>query len=140
MIRRLGLLGILLLVALPLAAGADTVFDGKKPLICSLDDTVDCTDAKDECNQGDAVSVNAPDLIRIDFKKKEVRALSGQESGDNVARIRHKERTNERLVVQGAQEGRGWSIVIVDGTGAATIAVAGNDHGFLIFGTCTEDD
>ncbi len=139
MISRWSLLLIVAVACASSSAGADNALDGSKPLICSLDDAVDCTDRNDECNKGDAAAVQAPDLIRVDFKRKTVKAMGVSADEDDVAAIRHVETMDGRLVVQGAQNGRGWSMVVVGETGASTIAVAGNDHGFLIFGTCTPD-
>ena len=135
--RTTSLLLTLALALLPLAATAER-YDGSTPLICSLDDTVDCEDQHNYCNQGDAASVNLPPLIRVDFKKKQIQPLGGQD--DSGSPIRSIEKMDGRLILQGAQNGRGWSLVITRDAGAATVAVAGGAHGFLIFGSCTPDD
>ncbi len=132
------LLLILGVAWLPLAATAGP-FDGSKTLICSLDDTVDCEDDDNYCNLGDAANVNLPGLVRVNFKKKRIEPL-GAASDTEGASIRNVEQENGRLIVQGAQNGRGWSLVITGDKGAATVAVAGGAHGFLVFGSCTPDD
>ena len=137
MIRTTSLLLILGVAWLPLSAAADR-YDGSKPLICSLDDAVDCEDDDNGCNIGDAVDVNLPRLIRVNFKKKRIEPLGVSDS--EGAAIRSVAKEDERLIVQGAQNGRGWSLVVTRDAGAATVAVAGGAHGFLIFGACTPDD
>jgi len=138
MTRIPSLLLILAMAWLPLAAAADP-YDGSKPLICSLDDTVDCEDDDNYCNLGDAANVNLPGLIRLDFKKKRVQPLGAGAQAEGAA-IRNVVKEDGRLILQGAQNGRGWSLVITRDAGAATVAVAGGAHGFLIFGNCTPDD
>jgi hypothetical protein len=132
------LLLILGMAWLPLSAAADP-FDGSKPLICSLDDSVDCEDDENYCNLGDATNVNLPALIRLDFKKKRVQPLGAASESEGAA-IRNVVKEDGRLILQGAQNGRGWSLVITRDVGAATVAIAGGAHGFLIFGNCTPDD
>lgn len=37
---------------------------------------------------------------------------------------------------RGAENGRGWSLVVDKGTGDMTLAIAGDDLGFVLFGVC----
>ena len=138
MTRIPSLLLILGLAWLPLSTAVASPFDGSKPLICSLDDSVDCEDDDNYCNLGDADSVNLPALVRLDFKKKRVQPLGPSES--EGAAIGNVVKEDGRLILQGAQNGRGWSLVITGDEGEATVAIAGGGHGFLIFGNCTPDD
>ena len=43
----------------------------------------------------------------------------------------------ERLILQGGENGRAWSLVIDQKTGEMTAAVADHDGGFMIAGVCT---
>ena len=43
----------------------------------------------------------------------------------------------ERLLLQGSDAGRAWSVVIGQKTGALTAAIVDHDGGFLISGACT---
>ena len=48
-------------------------FDGSQPLLCASMDIIEC-DAGAECFRVTAQSINAPQFLRIDFKKKSIRA------------------------------------------------------------------
>jgi hypothetical protein len=123
-------LGALLLAAPAFATGP---FDGSKPLVCTADDTVECSDGG-SCSAGDAEDIGLPALIRIDPKAKQVVGLSGQRATETatVTSLRHEE---GRLIVQGGQAGRGFSIV-VDSAGQVTMTVSGSGVGFVVFGEC----
>ena len=43
----------------------------------------------------------------------------------------------QRLLVQGGEQGRAWSVVIGQKTGEMTAAIADHDGGFLLSGVCT---
>ena len=43
----------------------------------------------------------------------------------------------ERLLLQGSEQGRAWSVVIGQKTGALTASIVDHDGGFLISGACT---
>jgi hypothetical protein len=42
----------------------------------------------------------------------------------------------ERLLLQGGEQGRAWSVVIAQKTGAMTAAIVDHDGGFLVSGAC----
>jgi hypothetical protein len=41
------------------------------------------------------------------------------------------------MILSGAEGGRGWSVLVHEGTGKMSAAVAGDGEGFVIFGQCT---
>ena len=41
------------------------------------------------------------------------------------------------IILQGVENGRGWSIVISEETGKMSATVAGDEIGFIVFGACT---
>ena len=41
------------------------------------------------------------------------------------------------LILQGAQNGRGWSITITEASGEAVATVSDPVSGFVLFGACT---
>jgi len=43
----------------------------------------------------------------------------------------------EQLILQGVQEGLGWSLSIAKKNGAMALTVSGDDLAFVIFGACT---
>lgn len=42
-----------------------------------------------------------------------------------------------KLILQGMEDGRGWSLVIVEETGKMSAAIAGSQVGFVVSGNCT---
>ena len=74
----------------------------------------------------------APTFIKIDVTTKVVTASAGRKSTLNTAM-----HLNGRLVLQGGENGRGWSATIDEDTGVMSAAVVDNDHTFSLFGACT---
>jgi len=110
-------------------------FDGSSPLLCVPIEVFDCG-ANEGCFESSAETVSIPQFIRIDFQKK--KASGTLENG--VVRevgIERMERENGMLVLQGGQEGRGWSVTIGEDTGKMTLTASGDRFGFIVFGACT---
>ena len=119
-------------------------FDGSKTLLCSLAQVVEC-DLGTECRSMTNESVDAPDFVKIDFKRKQVTAISaGVETEpdeiDNIIDL------SSYLVVQGVQGGAkgtadtlGWSATINHVTGQLVLTASGENAGFVVFGACTPD-
>ena len=117
-------------------------FDGSKALMCSFAQIIEC-DAGDECFPVTNDSVDAPDFVKFNFKKKQVIAISaGVENApddlDNVIDLAN------YLVVQGVQGGGegaanslAWSATISHESGAMVVTAAGENAGFVVFGACT---
>jgi hypothetical protein len=62
-------------------------------------------------------------------------ASTGVES--RQAAIQRLEHADGRLVLQGGQGGRSWSMVIGEETGQMSASVVDDEVGFVIFGACT---
>jgi hypothetical protein len=117
-------------------------FDGSKTLMCSLAQITEC-DAGSECRGVTNENVDAPDFVKLNFKKKQVVAISaGVESEpgeiDNVIDLAN------YIVVQGVQGGAensadalAWSVTINHESGHMTFAAAGEKAVFVVFGACT---
>lgn len=122
----------LCLFAFP-AAGGD--FDGSKPMLCAPIDIAECALGKG-CQRVTAESVGLPQFLRIDFKQ---RSISGKlvDGTTKSVSIEMKKRQDGNLILQGVQNGRGWSMVIPEDTGKMTLSVAGNNVGFFVSGACT---
>ena len=117
-------------------------FDGSESLMCSFAQIVEC-DAGEKCASVTNESIDAPDFVRFDFKKKQVVAISaGVENPpadlDNVINLAN------YLVIQGVQGGTegaanslAWSATIDYESGHMTVAAAGEKAGFVVFGACT---
>ena len=125
---------ILCLLVTPITVLAGD-FDGSKPLICAIMETFECSPGG-ECQRGTAMSVDIPHFFRIDFKEKKI---SGKRKDGQLrtTEIMNMARIEGKLILQGVQEGKAWSLVISESDGMATITVSDNQAGFVIFGACT---
>ncbi len=135
--RVLRLLPISLLLVMPLAvvtARADDV-TGADKLLCSSGQLAACFD-DGECESAPPWVLNVPAFILVDLTKKQLSTTPA--SGENrVSPIRNLERTDGRIVLQGVEGGRAFSLLIDEQTGALTAAVARDGLGVVVFGNCT---
>jgi hypothetical protein len=134
-ISRYTTLVIVLLVA-PLGVSLADDFDGSEKLRCVPTDATECSGAG-ECKRVTVEEINIPKWITVDFKKKR---LGGTDSdGEKETTPIENVRTEDgQTILQGAEGGRAWSIVIDQMTGDMTIAIAGDETGFVLFGVCQE--
>lgn len=132
MIRFFKILGCLAIVFCS-GSGMASDFNGSKPLVCAIVEVMDC-DIHNECARVNANAVNLPDIFSMDIKKKE---MSGANRATKIQHVTHNE---GNLILQGTSDlGRAWSVVLSESTGKFTGAVAAEDFGFLIFGSCIVD-
>ena len=114
-------------------------FDGSEPLVCSFGQIIEC-DYGAECMSVTNESVDAPDFVELDFKKKQVVATTAGESAepDDIDNV---EDLDNHLIAQGVQGSAptnplGWSISINQTTGRAVLTASGDNAGFVVFGAC----
>jgi hypothetical protein len=109
-------------------------FDGSKPLLCAVIDTFECW-PDGECQRGKAESINIPQFLKVNFKKK---TISGtRESGEvRTTKIENMERIDGNLILQGVQNGKAWSMVIMEANGKTTLTASDGQAGFVVFGAC----
>jgi hypothetical protein len=98
--------------------------------------------AAHRCACGAAVSRQIPRVgsnvqasaafFKVDVAAKAVTASAGRKS--TLITAMH---INGRLVVQGGENGRGWSATIDEDNGVMSAAVVDEDHTFSLFGACT---
>ncbi len=120
------------IVPLPLLAGD---FDGSKPLLFAVIETVECTPGS-ECLRGTAESIGIPQFLKINFEGKTI--SSTPESGTiRTTKIKNMERIEGKLILQGVQNGKAWSMVINEKTGKVTMSASDEQAGFVVFGACT---
>ena len=128
------LAGFGLVTAMALSAPAHAAFDGKTNLVCSVTDVVGCSDAG-VCLQGQARSFDLPQFIAVDFAKKHVRGT--KESGENsVSPFKDQVETRNQLIMQGVENGHGWTVAIDRKQGRMTTSVTGEDVSYILFGAC----
>lgn len=115
-----------------LAGAAD--FDGSKTLLCAPGEAIDCAPGG-RCVQSSPEQLDVPRFITVDFGAKR---LSGKTAdGVRHTSIQNVQSLDGKRILQGAEGGRGWSIVIDEQTGGMSAAVADQSAGFLVFGACT---
>lgn len=122
-----------------LAANASAI-DTSKILLCASLEVHECVDGE-ACKDVRPEDVDAPTFLWIDFDEKEVRAnIEGR-----ATRIDHIEEVEDRLVLQGVEDGRedvpdgtGWTISIGTQTGRMVGTAAVDQAAIVIFGACTE--
>ena len=131
----LGLVGMVLasasLCLAPNLAGAAGKHDGSAPLLCVPIGITECG-AEGECKRGTTESVNLPQFIKVDVKAMTVR--SEEQKRDSP--IKTVEHMNGKLILQGTQGERGWTMVIAEDTGRLSATIAADGEGFVVFGAC----
>jgi hypothetical protein len=126
-------LSLLLLVAgMALSATAAGKYDGSAPLLCAPVVVMECGPDGD-CQRRSAESVNLPQFFKVDLKARTVRS---EETGRDSP-IRNLEHLNGQMILQGGQNGRGWSMTISEETGKMSGAISTEGEGFIVFGACT---
>ena len=122
-------------MSLNLYQPATAAFDGSSPLLCATIEAIECS-ASEECTVGTPESVNIPQFLKLDFRAKQVEAVT-QAKEKRKSAIKSLERVDGELVMQGIEQGRGWSIAISEETGKLSASIVGDQLGFLVFGACT---
>jgi hypothetical protein len=117
------------------SAAAASDFDGEKPLLCAITSIMECT-PDGTCQTVSIQEVDIPRFLEIGFEKKEISEV-GFDPDERRTPILGMEKTEANLILQGAQNGRGWSMTISKEDGEAVISVAGDRTGFVLFGACT---
>lgn len=132
------LCGVIAVLLFPIA-GTAANFDGSKNLLCAPADIAECGIGP-ECAGVTTDETNVPEFIAVDFKAK--RLSDGAQGGSTeTTAIQNVREVDGRLILQGAESGRAWSIVVDQSTGgmAATVAAVAEDGvrvGFVLFGSC----
>lgn len=108
---------------------------GSDPLICSTFEIYE-NDRGAKCQQVTAQSINLPQFLRIDFKKKTIKGTRA-DGEVMIAKIESIKRLEGKLILSGIQNGRAWNIIIQKEKGELTLTVADDDVGFVAFGACT---
>jgi hypothetical protein len=130
---------VLAAVGLLGATAAMADYDGSDTLICSFAQIIEC-DYGAKCMPVTNESIDAPDFVELDFKKKQFVATTAGESTEPDD-IDHVEDLENHLIAQGVQgttrtDPLGWSISINQTTGRAVLTAAGDNAGFVVFGAC----
>jgi len=119
------------------AGGANAAgLDGTGNVVCAAMEVVACASGIG-CVQGSARSFELPEFMFVDFKDKVVHARTEGDARKVTSPIRVAEKTNAQLVMQGIENGHGWTMTIDQSSGRMTTTVSGEAASFMIFGACT---
>ncbi len=137
-------LKLLCTAGLSIVAGIATAadFDGSKPLLCAAATLSECIPGG-ICEQVTSESINAPDFLRINFKKKIITVDAPGQEDRPPSQIKSSEIIDEKLFLQGSDAGKGirdglaWSLAIEQNSGKMVFTASGDAVAFVIFGACT---
>lgn len=123
-------LALLSTLALPAAGVRAGQFDGSKPFLCAMTTIMEC-DGSGQCERRTHEAAAAPTFLRFDVGTHVLTA------GANRRTTFRSSRLDGRLILQGGENGRGWSATVNEETGQLAAAVVDDDFTFSIFGACT---
>ena len=132
MIRLICLLSICLLLV-PGVSGAAGVGDADQ-MVCSIIDVVEC-DTAGECVFSDAASINLPRFIKVDIKNQKLSDATVKENAKETA-IRFMEKTEKKIVMQGFENARAWTLIVSKESGDFSSTISEEDYGIVVFGAC----
>ena len=128
----------LLLIALCMVApgfAAASDFDGSRNLLCAPTDAIQCEGAG-ECDRKEVEVLNMAKFLYVDFKAKTLKGTVEGATSEETSSIQTVQKLEGTTLIQGAENGRGWSLIVDKGTGDMTLAIAGDDIAFVLFGVC----
>lgn len=125
----------LLLVPLLTAAAVPGAED---QYVCSLTKVVEC-DGDLNCGPP-APQLPPPTFIHVDLDDSRITLLAPAERRGETTQIRAMERDGDRVIMSGIEAGRGWSMILSETDGSATITVNFGDAAMVVFGQCIPED
>ena len=105
--------------------------DASQPLTCDLTEATQC-DGTAKCIPVTFAQIDLPPVIRVDFAESQILTEDGQRRSP-IASV---ETRDAVLLLQGHQDGRGWTLVIERATGALSAALADAEGGLVVTGAC----
>ena len=128
------ILFIACLIILPSQVSAADSTDADT-LICSVIKAIECG-LESTCFEGTAESVDLPQFIKVDKKKKLISTTKSSKE-KKESQIKNLEKIDGKIFIQGVENGRAWSMIIEEASGKMSATVAEERVGFVIFGACT---
>ena len=125
-------LGLAVVLAFGVAIAED--IDASKPLACKLSGSSQCN-TEASCIDVTLAQIDLTEEFRIDFENRQLAA----EAGGRTSPVGDIDVLDGVVVLQGHQNGRGWTIVIDRKTGFLSAALAETAGAFVISGSCTVD-
>ena len=109
-------------------------YDGSKPMLCAISAMSECTaDGKCERSAPQAGN-NLPTFVRVDVKGK---LLTDNDGSGRKSEIKAVTVVDGQLMLQGAEIGKAWNMVIASESGTFGASVVEDDGLFALFGNCT---
>lgn len=105
-------------------------FDGTRTLLCANMEAMDCV-AGEQCLKGLPDEIGAPQFMRLDFARK---AVVGPK---RESPIRTMEQSEGQLLLQGTEQGYGWTIALNRQSGKTVVTILNRDGAIVVFGACT---
>ena len=124
----------IMLLASGIANAKDT-FDGSSNLVCAAINVVGCIDGM-TCKRGEARTFDLPEFMTIDFKKKIIHVSYDGGANEAESPIKNFEKNGTQLVLQGIENGHGWSMAIHRDNGRMSLAVVGEEVSYSMYGAC----
>lgn len=124
-------LSCIFIAPLSVAAGD---FDGSKTLLGAVIEIYECT-ANGGCEQVTVKEINFLRFLNINFNKKEITGTRANGQALTTA-IKNRVSMDGMLILQGVENGKGWSMAITEATGKMVLTVSGDEEGFVVFGAC----
>jgi len=116
-------------------ANAGGAFDGSTNFICATIDVVGCVDAS-QCTNGQARVFDLPEFMDVDFEKNVIHVSYDANTNEAESPINNHVVSDGQLVLQGFENGHGWSMSVNQKTGRMSIASVGGELSYMIFGAC----
>jgi hypothetical protein len=109
--------------------------DGSVPILCAMIAATEC-DRWGVCDPVDPAAAGLPPFVRVNVAQKSLEATdgSGRKTEINSFSLA---KDQQRLLLQGGEQGRLWSLVIGQRSGEMTASILDHDGGFVVSGTCT---
>jgi hypothetical protein len=125
---------VVLAVWLAVPAPVHATIDGSAPFLCAITTIMECDDTGQCQRHAASQHPDFPAFLRIDVAER--RITDGNRTGRSTE-IRSTTRLGGRLILQGGENGRGWSATIVEDTGRMSAGIVADDFAFALFGACT---
>ena len=116
-------------------------FDGSKSLQCKTSEGIQYHQ-NGESQPFRPESVGVPQAFIIDFDHEEIRPTR-QSVIQRRSKIKRVEHVEDKIMLQGAEDGIegvddgvGWTLALVQGTGRFVITASGGNVGYIVFGHC----
>ena len=128
------LLVLSLLLSLPFSISAKEI-TAKDQLICAISKTALCRE-NSGCTEGSVEIVNLPLLLRLNLEKKTIAStrLSGEQRASTIMTV---STSKNNLILQGVQDGSGWSMTVDKKNGQMSVSSSLDGEGYIAFGVCT---